>query len=219
MIVAPNIGVKFVEVGPENPQEPVICPPVRPFRFGGSWRRRLRHGRCGVTVRPQPCSGPLCLAWMCGQFSVMKGFPDLPPLWLVAFMALAWIIARFVPIITVPLDLFIMFGIICAVVGFALITWSAVWFRRKRTTIEPHHTPGTLIVEGPYKLSRNPIYLGMFIILTGYVFWLCSLTPLILPPLFLMILTARFAKPEEASLIEAFGDEARAYLSATRRWI
>lgn len=149
----------------------------------------------------------------------MKGFPDLPPLWLAAFMALAWGMARVVPIITVPLDLFILFGIVVAVAGFALIAWSAVWFRRKRTTIEPHHTPGTLIVEGPYKLSRNPIYLGMLMILMGQVFWLCALSPLILLPVFLIVLTRRFAKLEEASLVDAFGEEGRAYLSATRRWI
>jgi protein-S-isoprenylcysteine O-methyltransferase Ste14 len=149
----------------------------------------------------------------------MKGFPDLPPLWLAAFMALAWIMARFAPLVTVSSGLLRSVGIIVAVLGFAAIAWSAVWFWRKRTTIEPHHTPGTLIIEGPYRLSRNPIYLGMLLILTGQVLWQGALSPIILLPAFLLILTARFAKPEEQSLIAAFGEEGQRYLSATRRWI
>jgi protein-S-isoprenylcysteine O-methyltransferase Ste14 len=149
----------------------------------------------------------------------MKGFPDLPPLWLLLFMALAWAMARFVPLAGGPDALVQRFGMIVAVMGLGFIFWSAAWFWRKKTTIEPHHTPGTLIVEGPYRLSRNPIYLGMVLILSGQVIWFGALSPAILIPIFLLVLSRRFVLPEEAALIEAFGDEARAYLSATRRWL
>lgn len=106
-----------------------------------------------------------------------------------------------------------------AVSGLVLIGWSAFWFWRKKTTIEPHHQPGTLIIEGPYRLSRNPIYLGMVAILVGQVIWLGALLPVLLPPALLWILTERFAKREETALIAAFGDEAHTYLAATRRWL
>lgn len=149
----------------------------------------------------------------------MKGFPDLPPLWLAAFMVVAWVLARFVPIVSAPSTTLQSIGTLIAVAGFALILWSALWFWRKKTTIEPHHTPGTLIVEGPYRIGRNPIYLGMVLILTGQVIWFGALSTVVLPPLLLLILTARFAKPEEAALIAAFGNEARTYLTATRRWV
>lgn len=149
----------------------------------------------------------------------MKGFPDLPPLWLLAAMALAWAAARFVPILIAPPGPREAFGLVLVVVGVALIAWSAFWFWRKKTTIEPHHTPGTLIIEGPYRLSRNPIYLGMVLILTGQVIWLGALSAILLPLVLLIVLTERFAKPEEEALIAAFGAEGRTYLAATRRWI
>ncbi|MBY4892487.1 isoprenylcysteine carboxylmethyltransferase family protein [Rhodobacteraceae bacterium N5(2021)] len=149
----------------------------------------------------------------------MKGFPDLPPLWLLAFMAAAWALARYAPDPQMPLGLIKGGGIASAAVGLALIFWSAFWFWRKRTTIEPHHTPGALIVEGPYRLSRNPIYLGMVMILWGYICWLAFLPSLLLAPLYILILSRRFAIPEERALVEAFGEEGRAYLAATRRWI
>ena len=107
----------------------------------------------------------------------MKGFPDLPPLWLTLFMALAWAMARFVPLAGGP-DVFVQrFGTVVAVLGLGFICWSAAWFWKKKTTIEPHHTPGTLIIEGPYRLSRNPIYLGMVLILSGQVMWFGALSP------------------------------------------
>ncbi len=149
----------------------------------------------------------------------MKGFPDLPPLWLVLFMGLAWLLARFVPLVGTVDPLIQRFGMLLAGLGLLFIFWAALWFWKKKTTIEPHHTPGTLIVEGPYRLSRNPIYLGMILILSGQVLWLGALSPAFLIPLFLTVLTVRFAVPEERALEEAFGAEGRVYLKATRRWL
>ena len=108
-------------------------------------------------------------------------------------------------------------GLIC--VGLGLIGWAAFWFWRRKTTIEPHHAPGTLIVEGPFRLSRNPIYLAMVIILMGAIFGRGQPLSLILIPTFVVILHVRFVLPEEAGLRKAFGEAAEAYISATRRWL
>lgn len=149
----------------------------------------------------------------------MKGFPDLPPIWLVGFCGLAWGLARLVPVGYVIGSLGQGFGAVLILSALGLIVWSALWFRRKNTTIEPHHTPKSLIVEGPYRLSRNPIYLAMLAILTGWVLYLGALTPLVLPFVFARVLTSRFIIPEEAVLREAFGPEAERYIDATRRWL
>jgi len=149
----------------------------------------------------------------------MKGFPDLPPLWLLLFMAMAWALARIGPLAVASAGALQFFGGAVGLVGLCLIGWSAYWFRRRNTTIEPHHTPGALIVEGPYRISRNPIYLGLVLILTGQVLWLGALSPAALPPILLVILTERFVKPEEAALQTAFGRAAWDSMSATRRWI
>ncbi|MEJ6395206.1 isoprenylcysteine carboxylmethyltransferase family protein [Gymnodinialimonas sp. 2305UL16-5] len=149
----------------------------------------------------------------------MKGFPDLPPLWLLAFMALAWLLARFLPLASVESSALRLAGIVLACAAIALIGWSAWWFWRKRTTIEPHHVPGTLIVEGPYRISRNPIYLAFIGILAAQVIWLGAVSAIVTLPALVWVLTERFAKPEERALIQAFGAEADAYLSATGRWV
>jgi protein-S-isoprenylcysteine O-methyltransferase Ste14 len=149
----------------------------------------------------------------------MKGFPDLPPVWLLVGLILAWLFAAYLPLVRVAGPVVQAVGLILALAGVAGIGWSALWFWRKRTTIEPHHAPRALIVEGPYRFSRNPIYLGLQAILSGAVLWHGALSGLILPWAFHRILTQRFVEPEEAALRRAFGAAAHDYLTRTRRWL
>ncbi|MEM7722034.1 MAG: isoprenylcysteine carboxylmethyltransferase family protein [Pseudomonadota bacterium] len=128
-------------------------------------------------------------------------------------------LATYLPLVPLFGPVFRAAGLALVVVGFGLIGWSALWFWRKKTTIEPHHTPGTLIIEGPYRLSRNPIYLGMMAILVGYVLHLGVLSPVLLPFALYHVLQTRFVLPEEALLRETFGAEGERYIHATRRWI
>jgi protein-S-isoprenylcysteine O-methyltransferase Ste14 len=150
---------------------------------------------------------------------VLKGFPDLPPIWLLLGLVLAWLLAGWLPLVRLFGPVWQGAGVVLSLAGVAVILWAAWWFWRKKTTIEPHHEPGTLIVEGPYRLSRNPIYLGMLAILTGAVMWHGALSGVVLPFAFAMVLERRFILPEEAGLRRAFGAEAHSYLERTRRWL
>lgn len=147
----------------------------------------------------------------------MNKFPDLPPIWLLGAVALVWALGRWLPLwrlegLWAP-------GAALIFAGVVLIVWSALWFKRKRTSIEPGQKPKALIFEGPYRLSRNPIYLGMAVILTGAVVWAGAVSGLLVLPGFIAIITRRFIWWEEAALTAAFGAEAEAYLAATRRWV
>ena len=149
----------------------------------------------------------------------MKGFPDLPPLWLLAFLIIGWALSTYLPIWSFGTDLSVLLGLAVGAAGLSLILWSAVWFRRKKTTIEPHHIPTRLIIEGPYKITRNPIYLGMATILAGGIFYWGALSTLPLPLLFVYVIQSRFVEPEEIALFTAFEEEALDYISRTRRWL
>jgi protein-S-isoprenylcysteine O-methyltransferase Ste14 len=134
-------------------------------------------------------------------------------------MAAAWAIDRGLPLVEAFGPVYRVAGGLLMLAALGLIAWSALWFWRKKTTIEPHHTPTALIVEGPYRLSRNPIYLALLALLAGYVLRLGSLGPVILPFAYYIVLTRRFIEPEEAGLRRLFGAEAHAYLENTRRWL
>ena len=144
---------------------------------------------------------------------------DVPPVWFAGSCVAVWLLATELPLVMAFGPVFRLAGIGIVLAGMALIAWSAVWFRRKGTTIEPHHTPRVLITEGPYRFSRNPIYLGLVAMLTGLVLFLGALSPVPVPGLFVSVLTLRFIEPEEARLRQIFGAEAHRYIGATRRWL
>lgn len=150
--------------------------------------------------------------------SIRRDFPDLPPVWwagtLAAQTAAAWV----VPLVNFGGLWADVLGGAAVILGLGLVVWSAVWFRRKRTSIEPREEPRALIVEGPYRLSRNPIYLGMAVGLFGTGFMLGSLSAIFLAALFPPVITHRFILGEEAALRAAFGLDAKRYLARTRRW-
>ena len=149
----------------------------------------------------------------------MKGFPDLPPVWLAGFILVAWALSQGLPLMRVTGPVLIWGGGVLALAGLVLIGWAAIEFARAGTTIEPHETPGALIERGPYTLSRNPIYLGMLAILTGFVLWLGALSAVVLPGLFAAVVTLRFIVPEERALHERFGAAAERYFARVRRWV
>ncbi len=146
----------------------------------------------------------------------MEKFPDLPPVWAAAFGLAAIVAARVLPILTFPQSKLLATVFLCA--GFGVILWSAFYFWKKKTPIEPHHTPKALIVEGPYRMSRNPIYLGMFLGLLGIAVWSGGLIAIVIVCFFPLVITKRFVAAEETALRGQFGQEADHYLASTARW-
>lgn len=145
----------------------------------------------------------------------MKGFPDLPPLWLVLFLVLNWAFE-----LNWPGQLpFPRVSWVIIAAGVVFILWAAIWFRIKYTTIEPHHEPSALITGGPFRYSRNPIYIGLLIILAGAVIGRGQIVCLLLLPLFWWVLDRRFAQPEEAAIRRVFGEEGEEFISKVGRWI
>ncbi|KQT88326.1 isoprenylcysteine carboxylmethyltransferase family protein [Aurantimonas sp. Leaf443] len=149
--------------------------------------------------------------------SIRRDFPDLPPVWAAGATLASIALGRFLPIVALPrwMDGAGAGSVLC---GIALAAWAALWFRRKRTPIEPREAPRALIVEGPFRVNRNPIYTGMILVALGAALWSGGLSGL-LPALALpFVLTKRFVRGEEVALRQAFGREADLYFAATRRW-
>lgn len=149
--------------------------------------------------------------------SVRRDFPDIPPVWAAGTLGAQWAVATWLPLIAFEgwAD---GLGWLLVAAGFALALWAALWFWRKRTTIEPRDRPTALIVEGPFRVNRNPIYSGMTLVLIGAGFILGALSSVLLAGAFPLIISRRFIAEEENALRAAFGAEADAYIAQTRRW-
>ncbi len=143
---------------------------------------------------------------------------DVPPMWLLGFAVLIWLVGRVMPFETGS-ALLRGVGTALVVLGVAIILVAAWQFWQHKTTIVPHQTASTLISNGLYARSRNPIYLADAIILAGLCLRWDVLPGLILVPVFAQVIQRRFIHGEEARLLDAFGPDFEAYCARVRRWI
>ena len=89
----------------------------------------------------------------------------------------------------------------------------------RKTTINPFGEPAVVVQEGFYRFSRNPMYLGMLLVLIGVGLWLGNVLALLLAPAFVAIMTRWYIVREEQLLEDRFGDVYRAYHGRVRRWV
>ena len=109
-------------------------------------------------------------------------------------------------------------GLGCVAAALALDVWAFRTLRRHRTTIRPHAAASALVTEGPFGLSRNPIYLGNLLLVAGIGLALGRLWLVLLAPLLAVALQELAIKREERHLEARFGAAWRDYAARVRRW-
>jgi protein-S-isoprenylcysteine O-methyltransferase Ste14 len=110
-------------------------------------------------------------------------------------------------------------GAVPIVLGVLIVLISAGLFRLRKTTVNPFGEPAVVVQDGFYRFSRNPMYLGMLLVLTGVGLWLGNVLAVLLAPAFVVVMTRWYIVREEQLLEDRFGDEYRAYRGRVRRWI
>ena len=141
---------------------------------------------------------------------------DLPPVWLALAAFGAWI-SRAVWTAGTPLTQGV--GTVLVLLGLGLMAVAAATMMRARTTVIPHRQPQALVAHGIFALTRNPIYLGDALLLTGLCLRWQAPLGLILVPVFVWWITRHFILAEEARLRAAFGPEFTQYATRVRRWV
>ena len=91
-------------------------------------------------------------------------------------------------------------------------------FKKYDTTVKPNKESDQLITCGVFKISRNPMYLGMVLILLGLAIILGSLSEFVVIPIFIYLLHKNFIQIEEKMLKEKFGNFWIEYKNTTRKW-
>ena len=94
-------------------------------------------------------------------------------------------------------------------------------FRRHETTVDPTrpHKASALVVASVYRHTRNPMYLGLALVLAAWAMYLANLVALLVLPAFIAYMTRFQIKPEEEALLDKFGAEFALYMSRVRRWL
>jgi protein-S-isoprenylcysteine O-methyltransferase Ste14 len=143
----------------------------------------------------------------------------LPPVYfLLALLAMAglhflWPVARY---LSLPVSLI---GLLPLSIGIALNVAADRQFKRHQTTVKPFERSSALVTAFPFSLSRNPMYLGISLMLAGVALLLGTVSPLLPAVAFPVFIDIRFVRMEERMLAEAFGSEWERYRARVRRWL
>jgi protein-S-isoprenylcysteine O-methyltransferase Ste14 len=144
-----------------------------------------------------------------------------PPLIYLAFLAGGWLLDRRWPwaIVDRASMLRIAGGILGILVWLALFLAAFGAFRRARTTLVPNRPATAFVTDGPYRFTRNPMYVSLVALYVAGTVFLDSWWPLLLLPVLVLVIDRAVIAREERYLSAAFPVEYDAYRARVRRWL
>lgn len=144
-----------------------------------------------------------------------------PPVYMLMMAGLMWLLNHFLPIAYIVTAPWHQFGFLVILIALFTDGFSLMQFFRAHTSINPLHPEkaNRLVITGMYRLTRNPMYLGLLLVLVGWAIVLGSVSSFIVLPLFVVILTVQQIIPEEKVLEQKFGQQYRDYKQSVRRWL
>lgn len=144
-----------------------------------------------------------------------------PPLVALAAAAATWIVSRHTPALPLPGLLRAMAAVAIALAGGAFSLGGLLAFRAAKTTVNPMkpESASSLVSSGVYRLTRNPMYLGLSLVLVAWAVLLASAWALVGPLCFVFYIGRFQIAPEERVLARMFGEQFAQYKSRVRRWL
>ncbi len=145
---------------------------------------------------------------------------NIPPIaQLAIFACLAVILASFLPGLTI--DVPIWLPVLVGLIGVLFLLPAVVSFAKQKTTVDPR-TPEaatTLVTSGIYGITRNPMYVGMLLLLLALAAWLAAASSLLPTIAFLLSIDRGQIRREEESLRQNFGVAFETYANRVPRWL
>ncbi|MBF0559343.1 MAG: isoprenylcysteine carboxylmethyltransferase family protein [Nitrospirae bacterium] len=110
-------------------------------------------------------------------------------------------------------------GVLLGIAGFLVMMWAWSLFKQQDLALCPTAKTEHITTKGPFRFTRNPMYLGMVLIMLGLSLYFGTLPFYISATVFFAVLNIVFCPYEENKLAEAFGDEYMHYRTRVRRWL
>jgi protein-S-isoprenylcysteine O-methyltransferase Ste14 len=142
-----------------------------------------------------------------------------PPVVAAVLAGMVWLAAPLVPSLARPAAP-VWIAIAVAALGAVIELAAAAAFLRARTTVDPMHPHAAqhLVLTGPYRFSRNPMYLGDLLILMGWALYVSNAVALAAPLLFVLYMDLFQIPAEERALSDTFGERYTEFRTRVRRW-
>ncbi len=144
-----------------------------------------------------------------------------PPVIAVLTAAAMWAISPIGPHFAIDVDLKHILVALLVMIGIASDVLGILAFRASRTTVNPlkPECSSTLVTGGVYRITRNPMYVGIVFFLLAWAVHLSALLPLAGIVLFVFYITRFQIRPEERALERIFGEQYSTYCARVRRWL
>jgi len=142
-----------------------------------------------------------------------------PPLIYAGALALGLVANRLYPMAFLPRAVSRVLGLPLIFGGLAIGLLGFREMRRAETNVDPYKPATAIVTEGPYRFTRNPLYVGMTLVYTGITALSNALLAAMLLPLVLAVMRRGVIEREERYLERKFGDEYLAYKARVRRWL
>jgi protein-S-isoprenylcysteine O-methyltransferase Ste14 len=144
-----------------------------------------------------------------------------PPIAMTVFAAAMWMIKSLPPMLPLPALVRMSLALVVLSIGLAFSVAGVAAFRRANTTVNPlkPETTSSLVSTGIYRITRNPMYVGMVIVLVAWAVYLSSVWTWFGPLGLCTYLTQFQIKPEERAMAKLFGAEFATYKAKIRRWL
>lgn len=144
-----------------------------------------------------------------------------PPVQGLFWAGCMWGITKVIPSATLSFPFQSLFALLFLIIGLAIEGSSVLAFFKAHTSLNPIHLEkaSKLVTDGFYRVSRNPMYLGMGFLLTAWLFYLGNPINILALMGFVLVMNKIQIKPEEAVLLAKFGNDYQTYQTRTRRWI
>ncbi|MCK5944939.1 MAG: isoprenylcysteine carboxylmethyltransferase family protein [Planctomycetes bacterium] len=144
---------------------------------------------------------------------------DLPPFWFVCAVGVMFALHHAAPVAVIVPAPWHKLGWVLLTIGGLIALPSLLGFRRAGTSIKPFQPVRALVADGPYRFTRNPMYLALVTMAFGVAVRLGSLSPLLVPPALFLVLDQRFVRREERFLRANLGTAYDDYCGRVRRWL
>ena len=140
-------------------------------------------------------------------------------MYLFVTLALMWFMQFYFPVYRYIHEPLSYAGVAAVLMGIAMAAISAGAFKKAGTGIKPFDEATFLVQSGFYRFTRNPMYMGMFLLLAGVALLMGSVGAALPVFLFMMIIRNHFVLAEECFLEASFGQQYLMYKSSVRRWL
>jgi protein-S-isoprenylcysteine O-methyltransferase Ste14 len=144
-----------------------------------------------------------------------------PPVYGLITALVIWGTAKLLPSLSLMHPPYTWLGVVLIVIGVGIDLTALAHFYAHKTTFNPFYPDRAdkLVIFGIYRYSRNPMYLGLLLSLTGWAFYLGNLAGFVWLPIFVRLMNWMQIMPEEQALVRKFGEPYMNYLQRVRRWL